>query len=101
MNAITRNAEASQFELRQDGLTAVAEYVLEQSASGAGVMRVTHVVVPVPWRGRGVASQLAQAIIDFARDESLNIVPQCPFMAAYFARHPELNDLMLSRGADA
>lgn len=85
---ISRNSDKNQFETVVDGQTAVAQYRL----NGAQ-MTVTHILVPGAIEGRGVGSALCQFVIASARDENWKIVPQCPFMAAYFARHPENNDV--------
>lgn len=86
---IVRNSDQSQFEAVKDDQTAVAQYHL----NGAQ-MTITHIVVPPAIEGQGVASALCQFIVQTARDESLKIVPQCPFMAAYFRRHPATQDVL-------
>ena len=88
---ISRNSEQSQFEAVVDGQTAVAQYRLNEAQ-----MTITHIVVPPPIEGQGVGSALCQFIVQTAREDDLKIVPQCPFMAAYFQRHPENNDLLAS-----
>ena len=88
---IIRNAAQSRFETQVDGQTAVAQYETDGET-----LTITHIVVPPPIEGQGVASALAQFIIETARDESLKIVPQCPFMAAYFRRHPDNTDVLAS-----
>ncbi len=89
---ITLNTPQSRFESEQNGLVAVADFVLSGS-----VLTVTHVVVPPSLRGGGVASALAAEIVAHARRENLKIVPQCPFMAAYMERHPETRDLLAAK----
>ena len=37
--------------------------------------------------------ELARAI-DYARENSLKVRPQCPYMATYMKRHPETADLL-------
>lgn len=86
---ITRNSDKNRFETVVDGQTAVAQYEL----AGAQ-MTITHVIVPRAIEGQGVASALCQFAIETARAENLTIVPQCPFMAAYFRRHSENNDVL-------
>lgn len=85
---ISRNSAKNQFEAVKDGQTAVAQYELRGAQ-----MTITHILVPGAIEGQGVGSALCQFIIQTARDEQGSIVPQCPFMAAYFARHPENNDV--------
>lgn len=84
----TQNTSQNRFEIIQDGQTAVAVYELRGE-----ILVVTHVVVPPSLRGQGIASDLARAIIQHARAHQLKIRPQCPFMAAFFERHPKEADL--------
>ena len=84
MNSARHNPSQNRFEVTQDDQTAVADYQLR-----GDVMTVTHIVVPPSLRGQGIASDLARAILAHAQNENLKIVPQCPFMAAFFERHPE------------
>ena len=88
MNSIVNNAAANRFESQHDGQTAVAEYRLADK-----VMTVTHIIVPSALRGQGIATNLARAIVEHARAQQLSIVPQCPFMTAYFQRNPEAADV--------
>ncbi len=88
---IINNTAAHRFESQQDGQIAVAEYRLENN-----VMTITHTFVPSAWRGQGIGSSLAQAIIEHARAHQLSIVPQCPFIATYFDAHPEAQDVLHS-----
>jgi predicted GNAT family acetyltransferase len=83
------NLEASRFELEKNGLMAVADFELEP-----GLLTITHVIVPPSLRGGGIASALAAEVVAHARREGLKVEPQCSFMAAYFARHPEQRDLL-------
>ena len=52
-----------------------------------------HTFVPPPSRGGGIASQLTQHALEYARQRGLRVVPSCPFVAAYIQRHPEYRDL--------
>lgn len=90
MNIARQNPSQNRFEIVQNEQTAVANYEL-----GATAMTVTHIIVPPGLRGQGIASDLARAVIQHARDEGLKIRPQCSFMAAFFERHPENADLRI------
>ncbi len=86
---VSRNSQQNQFEAVKDGHTAVAQYEMDGAQ-----MTMTHIIVPPAIEGQGVGSALCQFAIQTARDEKLTIVPQCPFMAAYFERHPDNNDVL-------
>ena len=53
----------------------------------------THTEVPSAVRGRGLGGRLARAGLEHARATNARVVPQCPFIAAWLARHPEFEDL--------
>ena len=48
-----------------------------------------HTLVPEDIGGKGVAGQLVAALIADARAHHFRIVPECSYVAAAFARHPE------------
>ena len=47
--------------------------------------------------GKGVAGKLIKTALDAARVEHYQVVPLCPFVAAYIRRHPEYQDLVMPR----
>ena len=45
--------------------------------------------------GQGIASGLiAGALVD-VRNQGLKIIPECPYVAGYIERHPDLQDLVM------
>ncbi len=54
----------------------------------------THTVVEPEREGEGIGSALARAALDDARSAGLRVVPQCPFVADWIARHPDDADLV-------
>ena len=49
-----------------------------------------HTYVPEVFRGRGLAEKLCQAAFEYAKQETLTVVPSCPYIStAYLRRHPE------------
>lgn len=59
-----------------------------------GDIRVAeHTLVPREIGGRGIAGELVRALIADAREQGFRIDPQCSYVAAAFARHPEWADL--------
>jgi predicted GNAT family acetyltransferase len=89
-DTVRDNPALSRFELDHDGRTAVAYYQLTP-----GVITLRHTEVPPEMSGHGIGSQLVQGALEAARARGLKVVPKCPFVAAYMAKHPELNDLLL------
>ena len=54
----------------------------------------THTEVPRALEGKGVGNVLAKTGLEWARSEGLRVIPICPFVAAYIARHPDYADLV-------
>jgi len=75
------------FELRVDGAHAGAAYYRLQP----GEIVFTHTEVDKAFEGQGLGSRLAAGALEQARADGLKVVPQCPFIAAYLKRHPELS----------
>jgi uncharacterized protein len=89
-DAVRDNPALNRFELDRDGHTAVAYYQLSP-----GVITFTHTEVPAELSGHGIGSELVRGALAAARARGLKVVPKCPFVAAYMAKHPQFNDLLL------
>ena len=86
---VVNNEAANRFEARLGDATAFAEYRLR-----AGQILLPHTVVPDEFAGRGVGGLLAKAALSYAREQGLEVVPTCPFIAGYIAKHPEWQDIV-------
>ncbi len=87
--SIRHDVAAHRFVINVDEHSGYVEYQREP-----GVLAINHTVVPPEIGGRGIAAQLVQAALQFARDESLKVQPNCSYAAAYLRRHPEYADLL-------
>ena len=87
---VTDNPRARRYEAHVGG--ALAGFVTYRSAPG--VVTFVHTEVDPAFEGHGVGSRLASAVLDDARDRGLGVVPVCPFIAGYIARHPHYADLV-------
>lgn len=58
------------------------------------VLVVHHSEVPPALQGQGVAGELAQAVLDWARSQGLKVRPTCSYVAGYMQRHAETQDLL-------
>lgn len=88
-DAIRDNTARSRFELDAGGVTAFMNYRLT-----GNVISLDHTETPVAARGRGIATQLVEGVLAIVRARGLKIVPRCPFVRAYVAKHPEVRDLL-------
>ncbi len=55
---------------------------------------LTHTIVPEKFSGQGIGSRLARGVFDALRAGKRTAVLRCPFMAAYYARHPDYADIV-------
>ena len=88
-NNVRDNTEHHRFELDADGHVAFSNYKRDGST-----LTIMHTEVPKELNGRGVGSALARGLLDIARAQKLKVVPLCPFVAGYIAKHPEYVDLL-------
>jgi uncharacterized protein len=88
-NAVRDNTALSRFELDTGGVTAFVTYRL-----GNGVITLQHTETPVEARGQGIASQLIKGTLDMVRARGLKVIPNCDFVRAYIAKHPEYRDMV-------
>ncbi|MFB9614452.1 GNAT family N-acetyltransferase [Kutzneria kofuensis] len=58
---------------------------------------LVHTVTEPAWRGRGVATAMTVAALDLLRAAGRSVVPRCPFVQDFLARHDELWDLVSER----
>jgi predicted GNAT family acetyltransferase len=88
-NAVTDNTSLHRFEFAVDGHIAFAEYT-----RASDIITFVHTVVPPELAGKGAGSQLARGALDAVRAQGLKVVAQCPFIAAYIAKHPDYQNLL-------
>jgi uncharacterized protein len=88
-HAIVDNSAAERIELTVDDLTAFIAY----RRAGQRII-FTHTEVPDEFRGRGIGSALVRGALELARQRELEVVPLCPFVAAYLRRHPAYLELV-------
>ncbi len=63
------------------------------------LMVFTHTEVDPSLEGQGVGGSLVRGALDQARSLGLRVLPICPFVQAWMARHPEYVDLDYRRPA--
>jgi uncharacterized protein len=85
-----RQVTAGRFEIEDHGRIAYLEYNL-----AGNVLQLVHTEVPEELQGKGIASELAQSALDWARAHGAKVDVICDTVAAYLRRHPEYADLVL------
>jgi uncharacterized protein len=73
------------FEIMADGdVAGFTEYRRSQR-----LIAFLHTEVASEFEGRGVGSRLVSAVLDTARNQHLTVLPFCPFVRGYIAKHPD------------
>lgn len=88
---IQHNIAENRFEIVLDNLKSVIDYTLD---SKNNLLTVTHTGFPSQLEGRGIAAALTKALLSYARNNSLKVIPLCSYVKVYIDRHPEWNDLL-------
>ena len=88
--AVVDNRERHRYELRVgDTVAGIVQYATEP-----GTVVLVHTEIAPSVEGEGLGSKLVAGALDDIRARGLEVVPLCPFAAAYIERHPEYADLV-------
>ncbi len=85
---VTHNQAQNTFEVLIDGYLSKLDYIRD----GKNFV-VTHVGVHPEFRGQGVAGKIMEAGLEYARQNSLRVIPMCSYAAHYVREHPQYMDL--------
>jgi predicted GNAT family acetyltransferase len=87
---LAKNEAAERYEIFLGGRrVGLADYYRRGEA-----VVIPHTETLPQYGGRGLASQLVRYCLDDIRAQGLQVVPACPFVAAYIRKNPEYADLM-------
>lgn len=77
------------FVINIDGLDAFVEYSLNEKE-----MNLYHTYTPPQLRGKGLAEKVVRTAIEYAKENSLKVIPSCSYVAVFMQRHPEYSELL-------
>jgi hypothetical protein len=87
---IVDDKEQSRYEVHSGGETiAIADYVKQP-----GIVSFTHTETFDGHKGQGHAGRMIDQALRDARDEGLEVIPFCWFVAEYIGEHREFLDLV-------
>jgi predicted GNAT family acetyltransferase len=92
---VIHNEAEDRFETWIDGRLSKLDYMLDENT-----IVMTHVGVNPDHRGQGVAGKLTQVALEYARKNSLRVIPMCPYIAAFIRRNPKYEDLTKQRAIE-
>ena len=78
------------FEIERDGLVSYLAYEMD----GHEGISLLHTEVPPALRHRGIASELAQMALEFAKEKHLKVEVICPVVYHFLNKHPEYKQLV-------
>lgn len=86
------NTAEQRYEIDAEGHTAYIDYTFR-----GGAIVLTHTLVPKALEGRGIGSALVHLVLEEIKKKGLRIIPECEFISVYIRRHPEWEQLLLTR----
>lgn len=81
---VTHNPANDTFEVWIDGQLSKLDYIQD-----AKNFVIAHVGVYPEHRGQGVAGKIVEAALQYAKENSLRVIPMCSYAAAYIRRNPQ------------
>ncbi|MGQ0632397.1 MAG: GNAT family N-acetyltransferase [Sporichthyaceae bacterium] len=85
--------ERSRYEIHVGGVRiGLADYRARE-----GHVVVTHTEISPAWGGRGLGGLLTRRMLDDLRARGLQVIPGCPFTAAWISENPDYADLVVRR----
>jgi predicted GNAT family acetyltransferase len=85
---VVHNPNENRFETWVEGYLSKLDYIQD----GKNFV-ITHVGVHPELRGQGLAGQLVEASLAYARQNALRVIPMCSYAAAYIRRNPQHAEL--------
>jgi predicted GNAT family acetyltransferase len=85
---VTHNEAAHMFEVWIDGHLSKLDYIQDDKN-----FVITHVGVYPALRGQGIAGKIVEASLEYAKQNSLRVIPMCSYAAAYIRRNPKYLEL--------
>jgi predicted GNAT family acetyltransferase len=86
---VIHNTDTQAFEIENTEGTAVLTY-----RELGDHLTILHTEVGPQHEGKGYGGLLVRAVLDYARERKLRVIPACKFARAYIARHREYADLV-------
>ncbi|WP_369819276.1 GNAT family N-acetyltransferase [Tessaracoccus sp. ZS01] len=87
---VTNNPEQNRYEIRLgDDLAGFADYILSNE-----LITFTHTEIDPAFEGKGLGSTLVRGALDDVRGAGdRKVLPICPFVKSWMAKHPEYESL--------
>jgi predicted GNAT family acetyltransferase len=87
---ITASGERSRYEISADGKPAG----FTQYERRGDAIAFLHTEIDPEYGGKGLAGRLIGHALDDVREQRLAVLPYCPFVRSFIAKHTEYTDLV-------
>lgn len=85
---VTHNEADRRFEVWIEGHLSKLDYIRD----GKNFV-IAHVGVYPELRNQGIAAKIVQTSLEYAKQNSLRVIPMCSYAAAYIRRNPQYAEL--------
>ncbi|HDN18240.1 MAG TPA: N-acetyltransferase [Candidatus Bathyarchaeota archaeon] len=86
---VIHDSSKRRFFIRLHDEEAVVRYLIEGDR-----LLITSTYTPPEHRGKGIAAQLLENIVEYARREGYRIVPICSYAVYFFQKRSEYRDVL-------
>jgi predicted GNAT family acetyltransferase len=62
--------------------------------AGDSMLIIDHTDVEDQFRGQGIGRQLLDALVAFAREREIKVIPLCPFSKSVFDKDQSIHDVL-------
>ena len=84
--------ENKRFYTINDDMESELTYTIDEEAK---VLDFNHTYVPNELRGRGIAKELVEEGIRYAKEIGYKIIPSCPYVLSFAKRYKEYKDFFV------
>lgn len=81
---VRNNPDAKRYEAEFEGRMVKIDYIATKNRT-----YLTHTEVPVELEGQGLGTELVEAALEDIESNGKQLVPLCPFVAAYIKENPD------------
>ncbi|RYD72793.1 MAG: N-acetyltransferase [Sphingobacteriales bacterium] len=86
------NEDENRFEMSFENTTSFIEYKIE-----GNVISLLHTEVDASLEGRGAGTAIVEKTLKHIDAAGMQLLPLCPFVAAYIKRHPGWGKIVVAR----
>jgi len=89
--SVVERPDTSRYEIHVDGDGTAGFVTYRRDGDEIALL---HTEIDPAYEGKGLGSVLARRVLDAARQQGLAVLPYCPFIRGWIARHPDYAELV-------